>query len=54
MRQKLALLAVAYAAISAVLLTLAHQPQGPVTIGKTDRVAGASNGTHFLMERFAG
>jgi hypothetical protein len=54
MRQKLALLTVAYVAISAILLVLAYHPQGPVTTQKTDRVAGASTGSHFLVERFAG
>jgi len=52
MRQKLALLTIAYVAISAVFLVLAYHPQGPVTTQKTDRVAGASS--HFLVERFAG
>jgi len=54
MRHKLALLTIAYIAISAILLVLAYQPQGPVTTQKTDRVAGASIGSHFLVERFAG
>jgi hypothetical protein len=54
MRKRLALLAVAYFAISAVLLTVAYQVPGPVTTQKTDRVAGASNGSKFLVERFAG
>ncbi|MET3856427.1 hypothetical protein [Rhizobium sp. OAE497] len=54
MRQKLALLTIAYVAISAILLVLAYHPQGPITTQKTDRVAGASTGSHFLVERFAG
>ena len=50
MRIKMILLAIAYVAVSAVLLAIAYQPQGPVAAHKTDRLAGSS----FLVERFAG
>ncbi|MBX4977753.1 hypothetical protein [Rhizobium lentis] len=50
MRIKMTLLAIAYVAVSALLLAIAHQPRGSVTAEKTDRPAGSS----FLVERFAG
>ncbi|MBX4911788.1 MULTISPECIES: hypothetical protein [Rhizobium] len=50
MRIKMTLLAIAYVAVSALLLAIAYHPQGPVTTAKTDRSAGSS----FLVERFAG
>ncbi|WP_167347746.1 hypothetical protein [Rhizobium ecuadorense] len=50
MRIKMTLLAIAYAAVSAVLLAIAYQPQVTGALQKTDRVAGSS----FLVERFAG
>ncbi|EJC81551.1 hypothetical protein Rleg4DRAFT_3236 [Rhizobium leguminosarum bv. trifolii WSM2297] len=50
MRIKLSLLAIAYVAVSAVLLTIAYHPQGSGAMQKTDRLAGSS----FLVERFAG
>ncbi|MBB3137191.1 hypothetical protein FHS26_004950 [Rhizobium pisi] len=50
MRTKMTLLAIAYVAVSALLLVIAYHPQGPVATGKTDRLAGSS----FLVERFAG
>lgn len=50
MRMKMTLLAIAYIVVSGLLLAIAHQPQGPVTTHKTDRLAGSS----FLVERFAG
>lgn len=48
MRIKMTLLAIAYVAVSAVLLAIAYQPHGPVALQKTDRMAGSS----FLVERF--
>ncbi|MGZ2431894.1 hypothetical protein [Rhizobium redzepovicii] len=48
MRIKMTLLAIAYVAVSAVLLAIAYH--GPVALQKTDRMAGSS----FLVERFAG
>ena len=48
MRMKMTLLAMAYIAVSGLLLAIAHQP--PVAAQKTDRLAGSS----FLVERFAG
>ncbi|MBX4959854.1 hypothetical protein [Rhizobium lentis] len=50
MRIKMTLLAITYVAVSALLLAIAHQPPGPVTTAKTDRLAGST----FLVERFAG
>jgi len=50
MRIKMTLLAIAYVAVSALLLAIAYQPQGSVATAKTDRLEGAS----FLVERFAG
>lgn len=50
MRIKMTFLAIAYVAVSAVLLAIAYQPHGPVALQKTDRMAGSS----FLVERFAG
>ncbi|SCB60383.1 hypothetical protein GA0061105_110187 [Rhizobium aethiopicum] len=50
MRIKMTLLVIAYVAVSALLLAIAYQPQGPVTAAKTDRLDGSS----FLVERFAG
>ncbi|MBY5315031.1 hypothetical protein [Rhizobium leguminosarum] len=50
MRIKMTLLAIAYVAVSAVLLAIGYQPQGSVASQKTDRLAGSS----FLVERFAG
>ncbi|MBX4870925.1 hypothetical protein [Rhizobium bangladeshense] len=47
---KMAFLAITYVAVSALLLAIAYQPQGPMTTEKTDRLAGSS----FLVERFAG
>ena len=54
MRRKLTLLTIGYVAISAFLLVVAYQTPGPITTQKTDRVIGASNGSQFLVERFAG
>jgi hypothetical protein len=48
------LLAIAYVAVSGALLAIAHQPTGPVTTQKTDRLVGESAGSSFLVERFAG
>ena len=50
MRIKMTLLAIAYVAVSAVLLAIAYQPQVTGALQKTDRLAGSS----FLVERFAG
>lgn len=50
MRIKMTLLAIAYVAVSGLLLAIAHQPQTPAAAQKTDRLAGSS----FLVERFAG
>ncbi|WP_204330088.1 hypothetical protein [Rhizobium phaseoli] len=50
MRIKMTLLAIAYLAVSAVLLAITYHPQVPVALQKTDRMAGSS----FLVERFAG
>jgi len=47
-------LAIAYLAVSGLLLAIAHQPQGPVTTQKTDRVVGQNAASSFLVERFAG
>ncbi|WP_172601240.1 hypothetical protein [Rhizobium leguminosarum] len=50
MRIKMTLLAIAYVAVSAVLLAIAYQPRGTGALQKTDWLAGSS----FLVERFAG
>ncbi|EJT03624.1 hypothetical protein [Rhizobium sp. CCGE 510] len=50
MRIKMTLLAIAYVAVSAVLLAVVYHPQGSVALQKTDRMAGSP----FLVERFAG
>ncbi|MBY5443479.1 hypothetical protein HFO93_08305 [Rhizobium leguminosarum] len=50
MRIKMILLAIAYVAVSAVLLATAYHPQGSGAMQNTDRLAGSS----FLVERFAG
>ncbi|AXA40204.1 hypothetical protein ACU8L5_19615 [Rhizobium leguminosarum] len=50
MRIKMILLAIAYVAVSVVLLAIAYQPQSSGAMQKTDRLAGSS----FLVERFAG
>ncbi|WP_032991449.1 hypothetical protein [Rhizobium leguminosarum] len=50
MRLKMTLLAIAYVAVSVLLLAIAYQPQGSSAAQKTDRLAGSS----FLVERFAG
>ncbi|XKM42955.1 hypothetical protein A4U53_010850 [Rhizobium ruizarguesonis] len=50
MRIKMTLLAIAYVAVSVLLLAIAYQPQGSGAAQKTDRLAGSS----FLVERFAG
>ncbi|MGO6908307.1 hypothetical protein ACCS96_50490, partial [Rhizobium ruizarguesonis] len=50
MRIKMILLAIAYVAVSVLLLAIAYQPQGSGAAHKTDRLAGSS----FLVERFAG
>jgi hypothetical protein len=47
---KMTVLAIAYVAVCALLLTIAYQLQGPVATAKTDRPGGSS----FLIERFAG
>jgi hypothetical protein len=54
MRTKMTILAIAYIAISGLLLAIAHQSSGPVTTEKTDRAGGAGSGSEFLAERFAG
>lgn len=53
MRIRMTLLAIAYVAVSA-LLAVTHQPTGPITTAKTDRLMGESAGPSFLVERFAG
>ena len=50
MRIKMIVLAIAYLAVSGLLMAVDYRPSGPVTTPKTDRVAGSS----FLVERFAG
>jgi hypothetical protein len=50
MRIKMTLLAIAYVAVSVLLLAIAYQPQGSGAAHKTDRLAGSS----FLVERFDG
>ncbi|QND43087.1 hypothetical protein HB770_22690 [Rhizobium leguminosarum bv. viciae] len=50
MRIKMILLAIAYVAVSVVLLAIAYQPQSSGAMQKTDRLVGSS----FLVERFAG
>jgi archaellum biogenesis protein FlaJ (TadC family) len=50
MRIKMTLLAIAYVAVSGLLLAVSYRPQEPVAAQKTDRLAGSS----FLVERFAG
>lgn len=54
MRTKITILAIAYIAMSGLLLAIAHQSSGPVTTEKTDRAGGADSGSVFLSERFAG
>ncbi|MBB3594398.1 hypothetical protein FHX08_004802 [Rhizobium sp. BK529] len=53
MRIRIALLAIGFV-ISGLLLALVHQPQGPVTTPKTDRLIGEKAPAGFLPERFAG
>jgi quinol-cytochrome oxidoreductase complex cytochrome b subunit len=50
MRTKIIFLAIAYLAVSGLLMAVTYKPEGPVTTPKTNRIAGSS----FLVERFAG
>jgi len=53
MRIRITLLAIGFV-VSGLLLAIAHQPQGPATTPKTDRLVGEKAPAGFLPERFAG
>lgn len=53
MRIRMILLAIGFV-VSGLMLAIVHQPQGPATAPKTDRLVGEKAPAGFLPERFAG